>query len=153
MSMVNNDYFRGVFAAVFSNGRGRTYFDFASKDLPLDKILVDGFFDHVNKNKGKNPMMTPGDLIEIDAADACARARVMEFDPVTFMGIKVRLMAPPMVYAEDVGIEPWSEDVGEDQPPAATRAAARAQADDAPSQATSTNHGGRKSGRFTRRAA
>lgn len=144
MSMVNNDYFRGVFAAVFSNGRGRTYFDYASKDLPLDKILVDGFFDHVNKNTGKQPVMTPGDLIEIDAADACARARVMEFDPVTSMGLKIRLVGPPMYFADDVGVAPWEDDVVQPEPAASAGTA---------QQAPSTNHGGRKSGRFTRRAA
>jgi len=104
--MIDSKYAKGVLTRVHHNGLGQSLYFYVNRHASIDEIMVDGFFDLANKNRGRPgqiveaDMITAGDWIKVDAADACAEVRVMSMD-TSGTSLTVKAISPPMVYDAD----------------------------------------------------
>lgn len=99
--MLNSKYNRGILTPVHDNGRGRAHWDYVNPQAKIAEVLEPCFFDLANRGRKNNPMLRPGHLIDIDAADACVQIRVMSMG-VDNEGITVRPMYDVVYFDDDV---------------------------------------------------
>lgn len=105
--MIDSKYHKGDgLTRVHYNGQGHAFWCYVNRHASVDEIMADGFFDLANKNRGRPgqiieaDMVTPGDLIEIEAEDAAVRVRVMSMDQ-NGCSLTVKPFGEPLYFDDD----------------------------------------------------
>lgn len=97
--MIDSKYSRGTTTLVHDNGQGCHVLLHANDRATLNDVMATGYFDLANRNRGKHPFITEGDLIDVNAFDGYARLRVMSMDD-QHQSIETLAVTAPVMFDE-----------------------------------------------------